>query len=169
MTEPCKFVELIFDDTYDVSDVHIINGDCLYDTYKKSKEFQTPALNTNVIIASYITTHARLELYSYLERLEDRVLYCDTNSILYRHVDGMYNPPQRELVGGMTDELGCSYITEYVSNGPKNNAYRTGDGKQVVKIKCFILNFVASQQLTFEVMKEMAISEQEEHITVTES
>ena len=67
MTEPCKFFELISDDICDVSDVQIINDDCLYVIYKKSKEFQTPALNTYVIIASYVTTHARLELYSYLE------------------------------------------------------------------------------------------------------
>ena len=59
--------------------------------------------------------------------------------------------------------------TEYVSNGPKNYAYRTCDGKQVVKVKEFTLNFVASQQLIFDVMKEMAISEQEGHIIVTES
>ena len=65
--EPRKFLKLIYDDTYDVSDVHIINDDCLYTTYNKSKEFQTPALNTNVIIASYVTTHARLQLYSYLK------------------------------------------------------------------------------------------------------
>ena len=69
----------------------------------------------------------------------------------------------------MTDELGGSYITEYVSHGPKNYAYCTGDGKKVVKVKGFTLNFVASQQLTFDVMKEMGISEQEEHIIVTES
>ena len=74
VTEPRKLFELISDDTYDVSDVQIINDDCMYVTYMKSKEFQTPALNTNVIIASYVTTHARLELYSYLERLEDRAL-----------------------------------------------------------------------------------------------
>ena len=46
VTEPRKLFELISDDTYDVSDVQIINDDCLYVTYKKSKEFQTPALNT---------------------------------------------------------------------------------------------------------------------------
>ena len=123
----------------------------------------------NAIIASYVTTHARLELYSYLERLEVPALYCDTDPIIYRHVEGIYNPPLSEFVGGMTDELSGSYIAEYVSNGPKNYAYRTDDGKQVVKVKGFTLNFVASQQLTFDVMKEMAISEQEEHIIVTES
>ena len=88
MTEPRKLFELFSDDTYDVSDVQIINNDYLYVTYKKSKEFQTPALNANVIIADYVTTHARLELYSYLEPLEDRAPYCDTDSIIYRHVEG---------------------------------------------------------------------------------
>ena len=75
-------------------------------------------MNTNVIIASYVTTHARLELYSYLEQLKDRALYCDTDSVIYRHIVGEYNPPLSEFVGGMTDELGGSHITEYVSNGP---------------------------------------------------
>ena len=35
------------------------------------------ALNTNVIIATYVTTHASLELYNYWERWEDHALYCD--------------------------------------------------------------------------------------------
>ena len=68
----------------------------------------------------------------------------------------MYNPSLCELVGGMTDDFGGSYIAEYVYNGPKNYAYHTGDGKQV-------------SMLTFDVMKEIAISEQEKKIIVTES
>ena len=47
------------------------------------------------------------------------LLYCDTDSVIYRHIVGEYNPPLSEFVGGMTDELGGSHITEYVSNGPK--------------------------------------------------
>ena len=77
----------------------------MYVTYNKSKEFQTPALNTNVIIASYVTTHVRMDLYSYLELLEDRALYCDTNSMIYRHLEGMYNSPIRESIGGLTQHL----------------------------------------------------------------
>ena len=138
-------------------------------TYKVSKSFQTPALNTNVIIASCVTTHARLELYSYLEKLQDRALYCDTDSVIYRHVEDLYNPPLSEFVGGMTDELGGSHITEYVSNGPKNYAYRTADGKQVVKIKGFTLNYVASSQLTFDIMKDMAVSDGQQTVTVVET
>ena len=149
MTESCKFFELISDDTYDVSDVQIINDYCLYVTYKKSKDFQTPALNTNVIIASYITTYARLEVYSYLKLLEDRALYYDTDYIIYRYVVDMYNPPLSEFEGVMADELGGSCITEYVSNGPKTYAYRmyrrryTGGQCQRFHIKLCGLSAVA--------------------------
>ena len=94
-------------------------------------------MNTNVIIASYVTTHARLERYSYLEQLKDRALHCDTDYVIHRHIVGEYNPPLGEFIGGMTDELGGSHITEYVSNGPENYAIRTADDKQIVKVKGF--------------------------------
>ena len=75
ITEPRRFYHLLSDDGFEVSDVHHVNDDCLYVSYKKS-------LNTNVIIASYVTTHARLELYSYLEQLKDRALYFDIDSVI---------------------------------------------------------------------------------------
>ena len=112
----------------------IINDDCLYITYKKSKEFQTPALNTKVIIASYITTHASLELYIYLGLGEGRTMYYDIDSILYRHVQGLCIPSLSQFSGGMTDELAGSYITHNVSNC-EIYTYRTGDCKQVVNVK----------------------------------
>ena len=70
------------------------------------------------------------------------------------------------IVGGMTDELGGSHITEYVSIGPKNYAIRTADGKQIVKVKGFTLNYVASNQLNFDVMKDMAISDEQHSIKI---
>ena len=98
----------------------------------------------------------------------DRALYCDTESVIYKHVFGEYNPPLSEFVGGMTDELCGSHIIAYVSNGPKTYAIRAADGKQIVKIKGFTLNYVASNQLTFDVMKDMAISDEQHSIKVVE-
>ena len=95
-----------------MSDVHHVYDDCVYVSYKKSKEFQTLAFNTNGIVDSYVTTHARLELYSYLEHLKDRALYCNTDSVIYKHIVGEYNPPLIEFAGVMTDEVGGSHITE---------------------------------------------------------
>lgn len=168
VTEPRRFFNLFADEGCRVSDVQTINEDCIFVTHNKIKEFQIPALNTNVIIASYVTTHARLELFSYLKQLDSRALYCDTDSVIYEHREGEYNPPLSEFVGGMTDELNGSHITEYVSNGPKNYAYRTVNGKQIVKIKGFTLNYVAARQLTFDVMKNLALSEETHTINVKE-
>ena len=126
-------------------------------------------MNINVIIASYATTHAILELYSYLEQLTDSALYCDTTSVIYKHIVGQYNPPLSEFVGGMTDELGGRHITEYVSNGPRNYAIRTADGKQMVKVKGFTLIYAAFNQLNFDVLKDMAISDEQHFIKIVET
>ena len=123
-------------------------------------------MNTNVIISSYVTTHARLELYSYLEQLKDRALYCDTDSVIYRHIVGEYNPPLSEFVGGMTDELGGFSHYRVRIQWSKNYVIRTADGKQIVKVKGFTLNYVASNQLNFDVMKDMVISDEQHSIKI---
>ena len=120
---------------------------------------QSSAFNTNLIISSYITTHARIELYSNLEQLKERALYCGTYSVIYKHVVGEYNSPLSRFIGGNTDEMGGSHIIELVSNGPKNYAIRTADSKQIVKVKGFTLTYVASNQLKFNVLKDMVISD----------
>ena len=98
----------------------------------------------------------------------DRSLYCDTDSVIYRHAPGQFEPEISEFVGGMTDELGGNYIVEYISNGPKNYAYRTSDGQQIVKVKGFTLNHLTSQQITFDAMRDMAISRNDIQIKVAE-
>ena len=45
-------------------------------------------------------------------------------------------------------------------------AIRTADGKQIVKVKGFTLNYVASKQLNFDVMKDMAISDEQNSIKI---
>ena len=47
-------------------------------------------------------------------------------------------------------------------------ASRTADGKQIVKVKGFTLNYVVSNQLNFDVMKDMAISDEQHSIKVVE-
>ena len=74
---------------------------------------------------------------------------CDTDSVIYKHRVGEYNPPLNKCVGGMTDELGGSHITEHVSNSLTNYAIRRADGEEIVKVRGFTLNCVASNQLNF--------------------
>ena len=49
-------------------------------------EEQIPLLRqTNELIGAYVTAGARLHLYSYPVRLQERDLYCDTDSIMFVH------------------------------------------------------------------------------------
>ena len=48
----------------------------------------------------------------------------------------------------------------------KKYAIRTADGKQIVKIKGFTLNYAASNQPNFGIMKDMAISDEQHSITI---
>jgi len=47
-------------------------------TYTVEDEFLQPLSNTSPMIAAFVTAQARLKLYTYLEQLQERVLYFDT-------------------------------------------------------------------------------------------
>jgi hypothetical protein len=53
-------------------------------SWKFIEEEKIPNLkHTNEVIGSYVTTGASINLYKYQDKLQDEVLYCDTDSILY--------------------------------------------------------------------------------------
>ena len=70
-----------------------------------------------------------MHLYAYLDRLGERALYCDTDSVIFVQKEG--EPPligRGHYLGDMTSELkGSEFISEFVSDGPKNYAYKLCD------------------------------------------
>ncbi len=46
--------------------------------FKTEEGFRQPNPNTSIVTAAFVTAHARLRLYSIIEKLDDRVLYFDT-------------------------------------------------------------------------------------------
>ena len=87
-----------------------VNDELLYVNWQHIAEAVEQAPNTNVVIAAYTTAQARLKLYSYLENLDRRVLYYDTDSCAFvciqRTKNEEYRPHIGSLLGDMTDELG---------------------------------------------------------------
>jgi hypothetical protein len=95
--------------------------------------------------------------------------YCDTDSVLIKVIDKEYTfpVPLTNRLGGLANELAKygpgSYITEFISAGCKNYAYRFYNQKEnkhdtVVKIRGFPLTYSASQDLNFDVMKSMVLA-----------
>ena len=83
-------------------------------TYNFKDQCVYNSKNTNVYIACFTTSHARLMLYKKLDYLNEKVLYFDTDSIIY--VDyGTKNVKTGDMLGDMTDELSGKRITNFVS------------------------------------------------------
>lgn len=99
----------------------------------------------NVVLACFTTAHARLHLYETLEKLGERVLYFDIDSIIYQHKEGEFNPTIVNSLRGWTDELDGGHIIKFMSGGPKNYAFETDCGNTVQKVKGITLNYRASQ------------------------
>ena len=163
-------------------DFHIMNDDVIQIEYKNTEDFECQSFNTNVTIAAFCTSWARLKLWSVMQRLGKRVLYHDTDSIIFSVKDGEYVPPLGTYLGQLTDELTCKelgcknkycsghWIEEFVSCGPKNYSFRVNTGEIVCKVRGFSLNYKSSLILNFESMKEALVAwkrnEKKELVTV---
>ena len=66
-----------------------------------------------------MTAQARLKLYGFLEKLNERVLYFDTYSIIYVHKPDLWNPTIGDKLGEWTDEVPDARIVKFVGMGPK--------------------------------------------------
>ena len=153
--DPKQLFDLLTNDKFEVSDILPINEEVLEVHYKEQDEFVEASGRTNVVIAAFTTAHARLKLYSVLEQLEKRVLYFDTDSIIYVSREGEFDPPLGAFLGDLTDELDGHHITTFVSGGPKNYAYQLEDGSSSMKVRGITLNCRSTQIVNFETLKHM--------------
>ena len=172
VTDLEKFYKILTDDSLTVDYVTILTEEAIMLTVSAAEEeFQEILPNTNPVIAAFVTAQARLKLYSYMEQLGERVLYTDTDSIVYvTHADDVYEVPIGNFLGDMTNEL-ADYgegagISEYISTGPKSYAYavKKSDGSTAcaVKSKGFTLDYQTGQILNMEKMKQMVFKYVEE-------
>lgn len=118
---------------------------------------------TNIALASMVTSHARCRLWKEMHKLGDRVLYHDTDSIIYEHNPRLYNIPEGKYLGEWEDETDGLPIVKFVSTGPKCYAYgvleQTGDIKYSVKAKGFTLNTGNQDMISYEKMKALMIGD----------
>ena len=77
-------------------------------------------VKTIVFIVAFTTSQARLKLYGALDTLKERVLYYNTDSVIYRWKPGQVDLPLGEFLGEFTDEVSGDPIVEFVSGGAKN-------------------------------------------------
>ena len=105
---------------------------------------------------AFTTAYGHLELYKYLHLLGDRVLYFDTDSIIFKSSDPATDPPLTSYLGGLTSELPPdTHIVELATTGPKSYSYVTNTGHTECKIKGFSLNYANSLKIDFNVINNL--------------
>ncbi|KAL6433562.1 hypothetical protein ACFW04_006565 [Cataglyphis niger] len=153
---------------HEITDILLVNDEVVYVSWQMRQDAVVPSPLTNVVIAAYTTTQACLKLYSYLERLDRRVLYYDTDSCIYKSSGDPheYAPSTGNFLGDMTDKLESysrdNYIEVFVSGGPKFYAYvvRTPDNRTHECCKGISLNYENSQLVNFNSIKNLLIAKE---------
>ena len=123
------------------------------------KESAPLGTKTNIFIAAFATLQAYMKLYKSLEKVNESVLYYNTDSVIYKWKPGDPEIELGDYLGDMTNELDEDFITEFISGGAKNYGYITKNGKVCVKVCGFSLNYRGSKQLNHQVMKRNILQE----------
>ena len=152
--DPQKFFDYLTSDEIVVLDADLVSDD-MEIRYEFGENFVQADPKTNVVIAAFTTAYARLQLYEELDMLGERVLYYDTDSVIYLTQPGLAEPRLGNYIGDLTDELGGEHITVFASGGPKNYGYKTNGGKTEVKVRGITLDCTARQKVNFESMCAM--------------
>ena len=90
---------IIQDETIIVQDVRIFNEDAMEVTILRKEGACEPTSKVNIFTAAFTTTLARLELYESLEKLDQQVLYYDTDSVIYKWAPGLPDIPTGIYLG----------------------------------------------------------------------
>ena len=113
-------------DKYDVRYVSVLTKERVEIHYKHQIEDDPVSPNLNIFVACFTTCWARLRLYEALDLLQERVLYFDTDSVVFRSLPGQVKPQLGNYLGDFKDELSDGdFIVEFASGGPKNYGYVT--------------------------------------------
>lgn len=161
-----KLCKILTDEKETMVDFHVLSEDVMHVETEGNQHFAKPSCKTNVIISAFTTSWARLKLWSLMHTLGSRLLYTDTDSMIYISTPEIPDLPLGNYLGDLADELACKkvgcsstspdcthYIVEFVSGGPKNYAYVLNTGEIVCKIRGFTLDCQTARQLNFSVLK----------------
>ena len=161
-TTPQELYNITEDDTKQVQDIRFCSEDVIEVIFKNKEEAIVPSNKTNVFVAAFTTCHARLKLYSYLERLGQQVLYYDTDSVIYKWKEGLPRIETGDYLGDMKNEVEGDHIVEFVSGGAKNYGYKTAGDKVECKVRGFTLNVCGKEVLNYDTMKKLVLKELKE-------
>ena len=112
VTAPAAFYKILLDDSIDDLNIQFINEEMVQMTYNLKDQFADNSNNTNIVIAAFTTSHARMR-YNLLDKLGDQVLGYDTDSAWYINRPGGTTIEKGDMLSELTDELDGDHIVEW--------------------------------------------------------
>ena len=107
-------------------------------------------------------------LYNELDYLQEKVLYFDTDSIIYID-DGTKIIKTGDMLGDLTDGLSSKVIKSFVSTGPESYSFDYGDNGQKSTIKGFTLNYENSTILNHNSLSKIVRKQTRELTIINEN
>lgn len=92
ITDPARFTQLMFSDHYDGRQFCFISDDVTVVQWCHADGRGSRVKDVNVFVGAMTTAYARLTLYDLLDKLQERILYCDTFSYLHLSSRGVGTP-----------------------------------------------------------------------------
>ena len=158
--DPVAFSKFHESDKFDIRYVSVLTEERVEIHYQHELEDDPVSPNLNIFVACFTTCWARLRLYEALDLLQERVVYFDTDSVVFRSLPDQPDPPLGDYLGDFKDELGQGdYIIEFASGGPKNYGYLTNGGKRECKVRGISLNSEGSKQLNYHVLRQNVLDD----------
>lgn len=95
-----QLLEYLHNDLINVVGILPINDDLAYVNFCDITEAAKPAKFTNIPISAFVTAYGRLKLLSYLTPGDRRILYHDTDSIIFvKRPNDDFDPPTGNFFG----------------------------------------------------------------------
>lgn len=167
-----QLLKLMVNPSYEVNHFHELSDQSLLVSYNLKAECEQMQSYVNVILAAYTSCLARIHLYKYLDLLQERCLYHDTDSVIFTCKENEECPKLGDYLGELTDELADfgenSYISEAVFTSEKSYALRIKTPGKKDSIECKVkglnLGYANSKLVNFDCMKNMILHDQNQQI-----
>ena len=150
----------VFDESKQIIRINEMSDKLVEVHYKTVQQFISNNNTLNISIAAFTSSYARTLLYDLMNKVgHQRVIYCDTDSVIY-HCPKDETIPLSCGMGGVTDELEGKLCDEIVCLGPKTYALHLHDAEgndagTKVKAKGFRMNQTVGEKINYDTFRKM--------------
>lgn len=156
VTQHADLVKYLFSKEYNVKYFTVLSDKTALVQWTPSEtKKQFPKKTDNIFVTAFTAAYARLFFYSVLEKLEEKVLYYDTDTIFYVAKNCETELDFGNYLGQLTDKLAGDSIEEFATVGPKSYAYKTRNNQVVLNVKGIRKTLKKCEKMNLNSVKEM--------------